>query len=49
MTDRDYYRAPNGRVSAAVIQKPINALLELGLLPGPVEVAKYVDMSYLPT
>ena len=48
MTDRDYYRAPDGSVDAALIQKPIDALVELGLLPGAVPVAKYVDMRFLP-
>jgi sulfonate transport system substrate-binding protein len=48
MTDRDYYRAPNGALDAALIQKPIDALVELGLLPQPVSVAKYLDMTLLP-
>jgi sulfonate transport system substrate-binding protein len=48
MTNKDYYRAPDGRVDAALIQKPIDALTDLGLLPSAVSVAKYVDMSYLP-
>lgn len=48
MTEKDYYRAPDGKVEAARIQKPIDALLELGLLPAPVSAAKYLDMSYLP-
>jgi hypothetical protein len=47
-TDKDYYRAPNGHVEAPLIQKPIDALKELGLLNGDVQIAKYVDMQYLP-
>lgn len=48
MTDKDYYRAPDGRLDAALIQKPIDALADLGLLPGSIAAAKYVDMKYLP-
>ena len=48
MTNKDYYRAPDGRVDAALIQKPIDALKDLGLLAGDVSVAKYVDMQFLP-
>jgi sulfonate transport system substrate-binding protein len=49
MGEKDYYRAPDGRLDAGLIQKPIDALHELGLLPGKVDVAKFVDMGYLPT
>jgi len=48
MTNKDYYRAPDGRVEASLIQKPIDALKELGLIGGDVPVAQYVDMQYLP-
>ncbi len=48
MTDQDYYRAPDGRLDAALVQKPIDALQELGLLAGAVSVARHVDMQYLP-
>jgi len=48
MTKKDYYRAPDGRIDAALIQKPIDALADLGLLPKAVPIAQYVDMSYLP-
>ena len=48
MTERDYYRASNGALDAALIQKPVDALFELGLLPQAVSVAKYLDMSLLP-
>jgi NitT/TauT family transport system substrate-binding protein len=47
-TDRDYYRDPNGCVSAAVIQKPIDAMVEEKLVPQPVDAAKYLKLSYLP-
>ena len=48
MGAKDYYRAADGRLDAALIQKPIDAWLDLGLLPGKVDVTKYVDMGYLP-
>jgi hypothetical protein len=48
MTRKDYFRAPDGRVDASLIQKPIDALRDLGLLGGDVSVAQYVDMKYLP-
>jgi NitT/TauT family transport system substrate-binding protein len=48
MTHKDYYRAPDGRIDASLIQKPIDALKDIGLLSGEVTAAKYVDMSYLP-
>ena len=31
MTERDYYRAADGSIDAALIQRPIDALVELGL------------------
>lgn len=48
MTERDYFRAPSGSLDSSLIQKPIDALVELGLLPGAVPVAQYVDMQFLP-
>ena len=47
-TDRDYYRDPNGCVSAAAIQKPIDAMIEEKLIPQSVDAAKYLKLSYLP-
>ncbi len=48
MSNKDYYRAPDGRVEVEKIQKPIDALADLGLLPRALPIAKYVDMSFLP-
>ncbi len=48
MTERDYFRAPDGALDAALIQKPIDALVELGLVPRSVAVAQHVDMGFLP-
>ncbi len=47
-TARDYYRDPNGCVSAASIQKPIDAMVEEKLLDTRVEAAKYLNLSFLP-
>jgi sulfonate transport system substrate-binding protein len=47
-TGSDYYRDPNGCVPAAVIQKPINAMIEENLIPQPVDASKYLALSYLP-
>ena len=48
MTERDYFRARDGALEAGLVQKPIDALVELGLLPAAVPVAKYIDRKYLP-
>jgi sulfonate transport system substrate-binding protein len=48
MTEKDYYRDRNGCVSATVIQSPIDAMLKEGLLDKPVNVADFLNMSYLP-
>ena len=48
MTGKDYYRDPNACVSAPIIQTPIDAMLQQGLLKSPVKVADYINTSYLP-
>ncbi len=48
MTAGDYFRDPNGCVSAAVIQTPIDAMYREGFIDKPVKVSDYVGMSYLP-
>jgi sulfonate transport system substrate-binding protein len=48
ITSRDYYRDPNGCVSATVVQKPIDAMLEYQLISQPVDAAKYLKLQYLP-
>jgi NitT/TauT family transport system substrate-binding protein len=47
-TGSDYFRDLNGCVPAAVIQKPINAMVEENLIPHPVDASKYLALSYLP-
>ena len=48
LTPRDYYRDPNGCLSAAAVQNPIDAMAREGLLPGSVDAAKSIDLGYLP-
>jgi sulfonate transport system substrate-binding protein len=48
LTSRDYYRDPNACISAALVQPLVDAMLADGLLPKPVDMAHYVDASYLP-
>src|ERR1700690_2858406 len=47
-TDRDYYRDPNACVSAATVQKPLDAMFEEKLIDRRIDVAKYVNLSFLP-
>lgn len=47
-TGHDYYRDANGCVSAAVIQKPIDAMVGENLISSGVDVARYIDTGYLP-
>jgi NitT/TauT family transport system substrate-binding protein len=47
-TSRDYYRDPNGCLTAKVVQSPIDAMVEEKLIPAKVDAAKYIDLSYLP-
>jgi NitT/TauT family transport system substrate-binding protein len=48
ITPHDYYRDPNGCLSAAVVQKPIDAMLEYQLIDRPVDAAKYMRLQFLP-
>jgi sulfonate transport system substrate-binding protein len=48
LTHKDYYRDLNGCVSAATLQRPIDAMVEEGLLAQRVDMAKYIDTGYLP-
>jgi sulfonate transport system substrate-binding protein len=47
-TARDYYRDPNGCISADLIQKPIDAMMSEKLIAQTVDVSKYIDTTYLP-
>jgi len=48
MTGKDYYRDPNACINAPIIQTPIDAMLQQGLIKSPVKVADFVNTSYLP-
>jgi sulfonate transport system substrate-binding protein len=45
---KDYYRDRNGCVSVAALQKPIDAMVENGLISERVDASKYIKMQYLP-
>lgn len=49
MTKLDYYRDPNGCITAPIIQTPIDAMFNQGLIDKAVKVADYVKTSYLPS
>ncbi len=46
-TDGDFYRAPNGRPNLKVMQGNIDQLHQLGIIPAPLDVAHYADLSYV--
>ena len=48
VTERDYYRDPNGCVGVSSIQTPIDAMHSEGLVERPIRIADHLDMSYLP-
>lgn len=48
LTKKDTYRPVDGRVVAADLQHAITTLHELGFLERDLQVAQYVDNSYLP-
>lgn len=47
-TGRDYYRDPGGCISAAAIQKPIDAMFEEKLVDRKIDVSKYMNLGLLP-
>jgi len=48
LTPRDYYRDPNGCLTVAAVQAPIDAMAREGLLDGKVDVREHLDLSFLP-
>jgi len=48
ITPRDYYRDRNACVAAANLQSPIDAMVQEGFLPERVDMAKFIDTSFLP-
>lgn len=47
-TGHDYFRDPNGCVSAEVIQRPIDAMVEEKLIARRIDVSKYMNLGLLP-
>lgn len=47
-TKKDHWRDPNARVHVDRLQKPIDALFKLGFIKERLDIAPFVDLSYLP-
>lgn len=48
LTGKDYFHAPDGCLTADLLQKPIDAMVGLGMLPRTVDASKLIDLQYLP-
>ena len=48
-TKKDHWRDPQARVQVERLQKPIDAMLKLGLIKEKLDIAPYIDLSYLPS
>jgi sulfonate transport system substrate-binding protein len=48
LTGKDYYRDRNACVNAGLIQGPVDAMVEQGLLAAPLKITDYIDASLLP-
>jgi ABC-type nitrate/sulfonate/bicarbonate transport system substrate-binding protein len=48
-TGKDHWRNPQGRVELERLQKPIDAMLKLGLIKEKLDIAPFIDLSYLPS
>ena len=46
--NNDYYRDPNGCISAQNVQPAIDAMTKEGYLQGAVDMGKYINTSFLP-
>lgn len=44
----DFYRDLGGCIRPAYLQRVADAMLSQKLLPGPIDMGKYLDLSYLP-
>ena len=49
LTKKDYFRDPNACITPALLQRPIDAMVKEGFLAQTVDIAKYVNTSYLPS
>jgi len=48
-TGKDHWRNPQARVELERLQKPIDAMLKLGLIKEKLDIAPFIDLSYLPS
>ena len=48
-TSKDHWRDPQARVHVDRLQRPIDAMLKLGLIKEKLDIAPYIDLSYLPS
>ena len=46
-TDKDFYYDHNGLPDLGALQNNINALHDLDMIKGDVDVKKYVDLSFI--
>ena len=47
-TSKDHWRDPQARVHVDRLQRPIDAMLKLGLIKEKLDIAPFIDLSYLP-
>jgi len=48
LTGKDYYRSRGACVDARLIQGPVDAMYEQGLIPASIKIIDYIDGSLLP-
>lgn len=48
LTGKDYYRSRGACVDASLIQGPVDAMHEQGLIPASIKITDYIDGSLLP-
>jgi sulfonate transport system substrate-binding protein len=48
LTEKDYYRDPNGCIDASLVQPLVDAMFTNGVLPQKIDMKQFVDASMLP-
>jgi sulfonate transport system substrate-binding protein len=48
LTSRDYYRNVAGCIQASGLQTPVDAMVREGLIATQIDMARYLEMSFLP-
>lgn len=48
LTKKDYYRDVTACLTPRMLQGPLDAMVEQGLLASPIDIASHVDTGYLP-